>query len=308
MIFLIITLAMGLLVPIQTAANSRLRMAVGQAYVTTLISFSVSSVSLLLVAMVAGIAVVPTTEMLHTAPWWSWFGGIIALLTITCNIYLFREVGQLQATVIPLFSQLLFSLAIDHFGWFGSRVIPMDGKRLCGALLLLVGIVLVVVLPRLRGQQTAGSAKGARLVFWQLCAIVSGCLMASIGAIYALLGSIIGSAVQASTVSFLISTTAMLLFCLCSGSIGQVRLAFRRDCPWWMWLGGICGAITVYGNAWLIPKIGVGLFAMLLLIGQLTLSLLMEQRGWLGAPRKRITALQVIGLLLMLGGVALIRL
>lgn len=41
---------------------------------------------------------------------------------------------------------------------------------------------------------------------------------------------------------------------------------------------------------------------MLLLIGQLLLSLLMEQFGWLGAPRKRITALQVIGLLLMLGG------
>lgn len=308
MIFLIITLAMGLLVPVQTAANSRLRMAVGQAYVTTLISFSVSSLALLLVAMGAGIAVVPTTEMLQNAPWWSWFGGIIALLTITCAIYLFRELGQLQATVIPLFSQLLFSLAIDHFGWFGSRVIPMDGKRLCGALLLIVGIVLVVVLPRLRGQQTAGSAKGARLVFWQVCAIVSGCLMASIGAIYALLGSVIGSAVQASTVSFLISTTAMLLFCLCSGKVQLVSKAFRRDCPWWMWLGGICGAITVYGNAWLIPKIGVGLFVMLLLIGQLLLSLLMEQFGWLGAPRKRITALQVIGLLLMLSGVALIRL
>lgn len=47
---------------------------------------------------------------------------------------------------------------------------------------------------------------------------------------------------------------------------------------------------------------------MLLLIGQLLLSLLMEQFGWLGAPRKRISILQIIGLLLMLGGVALIRL
>ena len=308
MIFLIITLTMGLLVPIQTAANSRLRMTVGQAYVSTLISFTVSTLFLLLVAAVAGIPILPTAEMLHAAPWWSWFGGIIALLTITCAIYLFKELGQLQATIIPLFSQLLFSLAIDHFGWFGSRVIPMDGKRLMGALLLIVGIVLVVVLPRLRGQQTAGSAKGMRMVFWQLCAIVSGSLMASIGAIYALLGSVIGSAVQASTVSFIIATAAMLVFCLCSGNMRQVRKAFDRSCPWWMWLGGICGAITVYGNAWLIPKIGVGLFAMLLLIGQLLLSLLMEQRGWLGAPRKRITALQVIGLVLMLVGVALIRL
>ena len=114
---------------------------------------------------------------------------------------------------------------------------------------------------------------------WQLCAVVSGCLMASIGAIYALLGSVIGSAVQASTVSFIIATSAMLLFCLCRRKVRLVGKAFDRNCPWWMWLGGICGAITVYGNAWLIPKIGVGLFVMLLLIGQLLLSLLMEQFG-----------------------------
>ena len=43
------------------------------------------------------------------------------------------------------------------------------------------------------------------------------------------------------------------------------------------------------------------LFAMLLLIGQLLLSLLMEQFGWLGAPKKKISAMQIIGILLMLG-------
>ena len=149
MIFLIITLAMGLLIPIQTAANSRLRMVVGQAYVSTLISFSVSTLGLLVVAFAIGAPVLPTAQMLSTAPWWSWFGGIIALLTITCAIYLFKELGQLQATVIPMFSQLLFSLAIDHFGWFGAIVIPLDGKRLMGAGLLIVGVVLVAVLPRL---------------------------------------------------------------------------------------------------------------------------------------------------------------
>ena len=43
MFFLLITLAMGLLVPFQTAANSRLRTVVGPAYVSTLVSFSVST-------------------------------------------------------------------------------------------------------------------------------------------------------------------------------------------------------------------------------------------------------------------------
>lgn len=308
MVYLLITVLMGLLVPIQTAANSRLRATVGEAYLSTLISFSVSTLSLLTVALVAGISVVPTEEMLHTAPWWSWLGGVIALMTITSIIYLFRELGQLQTMVIPLFSQLIFSLAIDHFGWFGAQVIPMNANRLTGALLLVVGIILIVVLPRLKGQQVAGTAKGGKMMLWQLCAVVTGCLMASIGAIYARLGSLIGSPVQASTVSFIIATTVMLLFCLFSGKVKNISKAFDLRHPWWMWLGGICGAITVYGNAWLIPKIGAGLFIMLLLIGQLSLSLLMEQRGWLGAPQKKITPIQIIGILLMLCGIGCIRL
>ena len=59
MYFLIIALAMGLLMPFQTAANSRLRGAVGPAYVSTLVSFSVSTLALLLVSMLAGIPIVP---------------------------------------------------------------------------------------------------------------------------------------------------------------------------------------------------------------------------------------------------------
>ena len=308
MIYVLIVLAMGLFIPVQTAANARLRRVVGPAYVSTLISFSVSSIALLVVSTLAGIAIIPTSEQLAVAPWWSWLGGIIALLTITCNIYLFKELGQLQAMIIPMFAQLLFSLLIDHFGWFGSREIPLDGKRLAGAALLIVGVTLVAVLPRLRSQNTESSSTGSRQLLWQLCAVVCGCLMASITAIYALLGGILVSPVQATTVSFLIAAAAMLLFCLTQGNVKLVTKAFRREYPWWMWLGGICGATTVFGNAWLVPKIGVGLFAMSLLIGQLVLSLLMEHFGWLGAPKKRISWMQIDGILLMLAGVGLIRL
>ena len=308
MIYVLIVLAMGLFIPVQTAANSRLRGVVGPAYVSTLISFSVSSIALLVVSTLAGIAIIPTSEQFAAAPWWSWLGGIIALLTITCNIYLFKELGQLQAMIIPMFAQLLFSLLIDHFGWFGSRVIPLDGKRLAGAALLIVGVTLVAVIPRLRSQKQTTTSTVGRQVAWQLAAVVCGCLMASITAIYALLGGILGSPVQATTVSFLIATITILLLCTFRGKTNLVRKAFRKEYPWWMWLGGICGATTVFGNAWLVPKIGVGLFAMSLLIGQLVLSLLMEHFGWLGAPKKRISWMQIIGILLMLAGVGLIRL
>lgn len=309
MFFLLITLAMGLLMPFQTAANSRLRQVVGPAYVSTLVSFSVSTLALLLVSLLAGIPILPTSAMLAEAPLWSWFVGIIAVVTITIAIHLFKEIGQLQALIIPMFSQLIFSLMIDHFGWFGSKVIPLGTNRIIGALLLIVGVILVVVLPRLKsGQQTAGTSTGSRQTFWQLMAVFSGCLSASVTGAYAQLARIVGNPVQATTVAFFVATMALLLFCTCLGKTQLVGKAFSRSYPWWMWTGGLCGAIIVFGNAWLVPKVGVGVFVMALLVGQLALSMLMEHNGWLGAPRKRISWLQIVGILLMLAGVALIRL
>ena len=309
MFYLIIALAIGLLMPFQTAANSRLRGVVGPAYVSTLVSFSVSTLALLLVSLVAGIPIMPTSEMLATAPWWSWFVGIVAVVTITIAIHLFKEIGQLQALIIPMFSQLIFSLLIDHFGWFGAKVIPLGTNRIIGALLLIIGVTLVVVLPRLKTkQQTAVANSGSRQTFWQLMAVLSGCLSASITGAYAQLSSIVGNPVQATTVAFFIATMALLLFCTCLGKTQLVGKAFSRDYPWWMWTGGLCGAIIVFGNAWLVPKVGVGVFSMSLLVGQLALSMLMEHNGWLGAPRKRITWLPIVGILMMLAGVALIRL
>ena len=300
---------MGLLMPLQTAANSRLRGVVGPAYVSTLVSFSVSTLALLLVSLLAGIPILPTHEMLAEAPCWSWFVGIVAVVTITIAIHLFKEIGQLQALIIPMFSQLIFSLLIDHFGWFGAKVIPLATNRIIGAILLIIGVTLVVILPRLKaGQQTTVSSTGSRQTFWQLMAVLSGCLSASITGAYAQLANIVGNPVQATTVAFFVATMALLLFCTCLGKTQLVGKAFSRDYPWWMWTGGLCGAIIVFGNAWLVPKVGVGVFSMALLVGQLGLSMLMEHNGWLGAPRKRITWFQIVGILLMLAGVAMIRL
>lgn len=111
-----------------------------------------------------------------------------------------------------------------------------------------------------------------------------------------------------STVSFLIATAVIAAVCIGNGKICRVRRAFAKGNPWWMWLGGVCGAISVFGNAWLIPQIGTGAFFMALLLGQMALSLLMEGRGWMGAMKRHITFVQLVGITLMVVGVALIRL
>ncbi|MBR5087560.1 MAG: DMT family transporter [Muribaculaceae bacterium] len=306
MIYILIALVMGFCTPLQTAANSRMRQLVSSAPLSTLISFAVSTIVLIVVAIIASIPLIPSYQAFNDAPWWSWFIGVIPLITITIAIHLFKEIGQLQALVIPMFSQLLFSLCIDNFGWFGARVMPMSWQRVIGALLLIVGVTMVVIIPRLNNN-TKTDNEGLRQLLWQLAAVLSGCLSAIVGAILASLGQVIGSAIQATTVLFAIATGVMIVFCCINGSVIKLRKAFTTDAPWWIWIGGIMGAIIVYSNAWLIPLIGVSVFMMALLIGQLLLSLLMERNGWLGAPKKHISWAQYAGIIIMLAGVFMIK-
>ena len=306
MLYTLIALVLGFCTPIQTAANSRMRQLVSSAPLSTLISFAVSTIVLIIVALIASIPLMPSPQAFHDAPWWSWFIGVIPLITITIAIHLFKELGQLQAMVIPMFSQLIFSLCIDHFGWFGARVMPLGWQRAIGALLLIVGVTLVVIIPRLKSINKTDNG-GLRKVLWQLAAVLSGCLSAVVGAILASLGQVIGSAIQATTVLFAIATVVMIVFCCINGSVVKIKRAFTTDAPWWIWMGGILGAIIVYGNAWLIPLIGVSVFMMALLIGQFLLSLFMERNGWLGAPKKHISWVQITGILIMLAGVFLIK-
>ena len=305
----IVVVILGMLVPIQTAANARLRVRVQSVWVATLLSFSVSTLALLVASVAAGHPLLPGAEQLEVAPWWSWGGGLIALLTITAYIYLFRALGTLQATILPIVGQLVFSLIIDHFGLFHAAGIALTPARLLAVFLLLAGTVLAVGRAAPRGAEEEAPGRYAlRTVALQALGIGTGCLLACMGAIYGALGKALGSATQAALFSFTIATAAMLLCCSLAGIAGKVRLAFVGHNPWWMWLGGIVGAVAVFGNAWIIPQIGAGVFFMLLLIGQMLLSLCMEWRGWLGAVRRRITCLQLLGLVLMLLGVAIIRL
>ena len=304
-LYYLLVIGLGALVPVQTAANGRLRGLVQSAWVTTLISFSVSSLVLAVAGAAAGMPLLPTEPRVEAVPWWCWCGGLIALLTITAYMYLFRELGMLRATILPIAGQLVFSLVIDHLGLFRAAQIVLTPLRALAALLLLVSTALAIACP---GQSKAAPGHKLRTHVLQALGVGSGCLLASMGAIYGALGRALGSAAQASACSFIIATAAMLLCCVAAGLIGRVRRAFVGGQPWWMWLGGIVGAVSVFGTAWLLPQLGAGAFFMLLLMGQMLLSLCIEWRGWLGAERRSLKPAQGAGALLMLISIAMIRL
>ena len=76
-------------------------------------------------------------------------------------------------------------------------------------------------------------------------------------------------------------------------------MLFRSD------LAGAMGASLVFGIAWIIPQIGAQQMTVMLLTGQILSAMLLSHFGWLGSPVQPVTLMNVVGALLMIGGVFL---
>jgi transporter family-2 protein len=77
--------------------------------------------------------------------------------------------------------------------------------------------------------------------------------------------------------------------------------------PWWLWIGGVLGALYVGGAAALTPKLGAGGFLVLVVAGQIIASVLVDHFGLMGLATKPINLAKLAGVVLILGGVFLVQ-
>lgn len=123
------------------------------------------------------------------------------------------------------------------------------------------------------------------------------------------LGKEFGSPFYGSLFSFCIGTISVLLFVLVSrlatpaGGFGAVAVRL----PWWLWLGGVIGAVFVSVAAVYATRIGLTLFFGVVIAGQLIASVVLDHFGILVAERHPISALRLFGIALLIAGIALIR-
>ena len=60
-----------------------------------------------------------------------------------------------------------------------------------------------------------------------------------------------------------------------------------RAMPWWAPLGGIAGAVAVFGGLLFVDKVGAGPFNGLLITANLMTSLAIDHFGWFHMPEHR---------------------
>lgn len=120
------------------------------------------------------------------------------------------------------------------------------------------------------------------------------------------LSTVLSSPILAAFVSFVVGTVGLFVYAVASGTpIGN--LASIKDAPPIAWIGGLLGAFFVAATVVLVPRLGVAMTFSLIIAGQMLVTLVIDHFGLLGVPVKEISLARVAGILLITGGVILIR-
>ncbi|KRO26805.1 DMT family transporter [Lactiplantibacillus fabifermentans] len=310
MLAVLIGLTIGIGLPIQTGINSRLRDSVGSPFVASLVSFTIGTLFLAVITLMRDHSLLFSAQLFTTQPVWLWLGGLFGVIYLTGNILLFPKLGSVQTVIMPVFGQILMGLLIDNFGWFAAHRDPLTVTRGLGAGLVLIGVIGTVALSSWLANRQANAATVATpgLWLWRGAGIFTGMLSATQTAVNGRLGVVLASSVKAALVSFFVGAVALLLIVLVTRVPLKVTTPATGHNPWWMWTGGLIGALYVLGNTVLVPLVGTGLAVVIVLVGLMAGSLVIDQFGWLGATKHPINMVQLSGLLVMIAGVAMIRL
>lgn len=138
-----------------------------------------------------------------------------------------------------------------------------------------------------------------------LAVVIGGALTALQGPTNARLAGAVNSPVNAALISFAVGTVALLV--LAAALQSRPDVAATRALPWYSWLGGLYGAVFVVAAAYAVPKLGVATTITLMVAGQMLLSLFLDHFGFMGVPRQPITPTRLAGVVMLIGGVLLVR-
>jgi transporter family-2 protein len=137
-----IALIIGMLLPLQGGVNAQLRTYAPHPVVAALISFLVGTLTLLIVSLVMRSSFAGEWR-LGSAPWWMWTGGLFGANYVLMAIILAPRLGAATLVGLTVTGQMLSSVVLDHYGLIGFPHHPISLGRIVGAVLLLIGVLLI---------------------------------------------------------------------------------------------------------------------------------------------------------------------
>lgn len=138
----LLTLASGLLTPVQSGLTGALDKALGRPFLVAVVSLAGSLVCAVTGALVTGQLGWPK-EKAAEAPWWAWLAGLAGLVVLIARPYAARPLGAAVFTGLTVTASVVFSVLLDHYGLLGFQQHAAGWGRIAGAALMCAGVLLV---------------------------------------------------------------------------------------------------------------------------------------------------------------------
>ncbi|WP_411346998.1 DMT family transporter [Paenibacillus sp. WLX2291] len=129
-----------------------------------------------------------------------------------------------------------------------------------------------------------------------MIAMLTGTLLSFEGALFGKLGENVGE-LEANWYNFTMGAIIALVLLI---FFRRGNLTEALHLPRWNFLGGVLGVIYMLAIVIGVPLIGVGLSMIIVIIGQITTSILIDHYGWLHNKKKPIQVRRIASMLFML--------
>jgi bacterial/archaeal transporter family-2 protein len=293
-------LLVGALLALQAAANVQLSTAMGSPVGASTLQLGIAAAALLVLTAVAG--TLGAFGLLGDVEGWHLVGGLGSAVYITAGILLFPRLGAVTSVGLFIAGQMLASLVLDGTGWLGVPEQALGVASAAGVAAVVAGAGMIV-----RAQASTATGHPA----WIALGLVGGAVLPIQGAVNAQLRADFDAPIAVGAWSFVIAAAAMaIVLAVLTAAQLTPRACVRglRRVPWWGWLGGLCGATYVTSVFLLIPEIGVAPTIALTVGGQQVTSVFVDRHGLLRLPRRPISAQRLLGVAILLAGVAFVQL
>lgn len=143
LVFILMALVIGLVIPLQSAINSSLRDTLHSgSLLAALVSFAVGTLTLLVASALTGQPFAALGGLPRVA-WWEWIGGALGAFFVFGSTLLAPRIGMAAMISLIVAGQVCSSLIFDHYGLLGLPTRGISWIRVAGAALILAGAVLV---------------------------------------------------------------------------------------------------------------------------------------------------------------------
>ena len=120
------------------------------------------------------------------------------------------------------------------------------------------------------------------------------------------LGKAVHQPIFAAFASFLIGTVGLFIYLIFLKFDFTAMSSVKSVSPV-VWTAGVLGAFYVAVVIILAPKLGVALTFVLIVAGQMAVSVFLDHYGLMGMPIKKINIPRILGIVCLVAGVLLIR-